>query len=132
MVDMGTIAKPSVYRIAAVQLVAAGVLSALIVPFGGVASYSFLTGCLIQIAGNAYFARLAYRYQGARQVKAMVQAMYLGESGKILISAVLFATAFVLIKPLSAVSVFVGYISMLVVHVLAAAGVLKRKPHIGK
>src|SRR5690606_187941 len=109
---MGTIAKPPIYRVTIAQLLIAVIASALFALVDLVKGYSFLIGCLIQIAGSAYFARLAYRHQGARQVRTMVQAMYLGESGKILLSAAIFAAVFILVKPLSAVLVFVGYIVM--------------------
>jgi len=126
---MSTIAKPPLYRITAIQLIVTLLSCGLISIKDAVAGYSFLIGCLIQIAGSAYFARLAYRYQGARQVKTMVQAMYLGQSGKILLAAALFASVFIFVRPLDALLVFIGYISMLIIHSVIAARLIKRKIH---
>jgi len=124
---MGTIAKPPIYKVTLAQLLIAVITSALFALVDLVKGYSFLIGCLIQIGGSAYFARLAFRYRGARQVRTMVQAMYLGESGKILLSAVIFAAVFILVKPLSAVLVFAGYIAMAIVHAVLAANLIKHK-----
>ena len=126
---MGTIARPPFYRAAGIQLIIAGVVSAILAPFDLVVGYSLLMGCLIQVAGSIYFARLAYRYQGARQAQSMVHAMYLGQSGKILLAAVLFAGVFILVKPLSPFSVFIGYMIMLVVHAVLVAKLFRHRTH---
>lgn len=118
---MGTIAKPPLKKIILIQLLLSLAASGLMFPAGIVHSYSLLIGCLIQIAGSAYFARLAYRHQGASKIRAVVQAMYRGETGKILLSIAMFACAFIAVKPLNAGSVFGGYILMLVVHLLLVA-----------
>lgn len=111
-----TIPKPPLVRITFYQLLLAVLLSLVLLSQGSVASYSFLIGSLIHIIGTAYFASQAYRYQGASRSRAMVQKMYQGETGKILLSAALFATVFVSVKPLNVVFVFAGYILMLVAH----------------
>jgi len=115
-----------------IQLVAACAASGLAAAVDLVAGYSFLIGCLIQIAGGAYFTWLAYRYQGARQVKSMVQTMYRGQSGKLLLAAGMFAATFILIKPLNALLVFIGYITMLVLHGLLVVRVVKQRTYFGQ
>lgn len=55
----------------------------------------------------------------------MVQAMYRGETGKILLTASLFAGVFIVVKPLSVIGFFIGYGAMLLLHVLLAANMLK-------
>jgi len=122
---MGTIAKPPLGKITAIQLLVALSVSGVVIAIGKVESYSLLIGCLIQVAGSAYFARLTFRYQGARQLKAMVQSMYLGQSGKILLTAVMFASVFILVKPLNVLLVFVGYIFMLILHASLVTKLLK-------
>ncbi len=123
---MSTIAKPPLLRISRWQLLAALVLTGVVLPMGRVQAYSFLIGCLIQIGGSAYFARLAWRYQGARQAHNMLATMYRGATGKIVLSAAAFAVVFALVKPLDALLMFAGYLIMVPCHALLAARVLQR------
>lgn len=111
-----TIPRPPLLRITLIQLLIAVLSSLVVLSKGSVASYSLIAGCLIHIIGTAYFAMQAYRHQGASRSRAMVQKMYQGETGKILLSAALFAAVFVTVKPLNIVFVFAGYILMVVVH----------------
>src|SRR5690606_39878543 len=97
---MGTIAKPPLWRISGLQLLALSVLSAGLLPLGPVQSYSLLAGGLIHIAGTAYFASLAFRHQGARQLGRTVRSMYRGATGKIMLSALFFIAVFLFFKPL--------------------------------
>lgn len=125
---MSTIARPPLYRITVIQSLVALIVAAIAgTALSNVIGYSFFIGCLIQIAGSYYFARQAWRYRGARQVRTMVQAMYLGESGKMLLTAAMFAGVFLTIKPLSSASVFIGYIAMLGLYLPLAAKTLKHK-----
>ena len=118
---MNTISKPPIHRVLVWQTVVTLLISGIIFPLDRVKGYSFLLGCLIQISGSLYFARLAFRYAGARQVGAMVQSMYRGEAGKILLSGALFAVVFVAVKPVSAALVLIGYLVMHVLHLVMAA-----------
>ena len=125
---MSTIARPPLLRIVVIQsMIVVLVAGSLGLSHGAVSGYSFFIGCLIQIAGSAYFARQVWRYSGARQTRSMVQAMYAGESGKILLTASMFAAVFILVEPLNGVLVFAGYIVMLAVHLPLAADALKRR-----
>ena len=122
-----TIPRPRVYRITAAQLVSALLFAGLLYATGdGVASYSMLTGSLIQIAGTAYFAFRAFRYQGASNVNAVVRQMYQGASGKIVLSAVMFAVVFAFVRPINGLFVFAGYLLMQGVQVAMAARVTRR------
>ena len=122
---MGTIAKPPLYRVALAQLLVAVAVSGALLINDTVQGYSFLTGCLVQISGSLYFAWQAFRYRGARQVRSMVQAMYRGETGKIILSGAFFAAVFVIVKPLNVVLVFAGYLGMVVLHLILSAKQLK-------
>ena len=84
---------------------------------GWVAAYSALLGGLIALLANAYFAFKAFRYFGARSAKAIVQSIWAGAMGKWIITAVLFALAFVGVEPLDPMKLFIGYLLAL----LAAA-----------
>lgn len=86
---------------------------------GWIAAYSALSGGLIALVANAYFAFKAFRYFGARSATAIVQSIWTGVMGKWIITAVLFALAFLGIEPLSPLSLFGGY--LLVLATAAAA-----------
>ena len=73
---------------------------------GPVASYSGLCGGLIVWLPNLYFAHKAFRFSGARAAQSIVRSFYAGEAGKLILTAVLFALAFVVVKPLEAPALF--------------------------
>lgn len=113
---MGTIAAPPLLKITAWQLAIVGVLACVIAAFDWVAAYSLLAGGLIHVVGSSYFSRQVFRYQGARQMHKTVQAMYRGETGKILLSASLFVMAFLALRPLNHAMLFAGYLVMVPIH----------------
>lgn len=122
---LSTIAKPPLLRITLIQLSVLLVSAVAAVPLGREIVHSVLAGGLVQVATSAYFARLAFRYQGARRIGMAVQAMYRGEMGKIVLSAVLFAVAFALVTPLDMLVMVAAYGALTVTHVLVSAAVLK-------
>ncbi|GAB3395654.1 F0F1 ATP synthase subunit I [Azotobacter armeniacus] len=81
--------------------------------FGLVAGYSALLGGLIAWVANLYFAHKAFRYFGARSVKAVVQSLWSGEMGKLILTAALFALVFVGVQPLEPLALFGGYLLVL-------------------
>ncbi|WP_228151102.1 ATP synthase subunit I [Tamilnaduibacter salinus] len=64
------------------------------------AFYSALTGGLIYVIPNAYFAHRMFRYQGGRQARLVVGSMFRAESIKLALTAVFFAAVFILIEPI--------------------------------
>ncbi len=87
----------------AVVLLAAAALWAL---RDAVSGYSGLCGGLIAWLPNLYFAHKAFRFSGARAAQSIVRSFYAGEAGKLILTAVLFALAFVAVKPLEALALF--------------------------
>ena len=78
---------------------------------GKVAGYSALLGCLVSAIPNAFLAlRLGVprRDSGAR---ALLQAAYLGELGKLALTVLLFSVVFVAVRPLAAAPFFAGFIA---------------------
>lgn len=73
---------------------------------GMVSGYSGLCGGLIAWLPNLYFAHKAFRFSGARAAQNIVRSFYAGEAGKLILTAVLFALAFVVVKPLEAPTLF--------------------------
>ena len=91
--------------------------------YGHVAGYSALLGGLICVAPNTFLAiRLALvpRALGAR---ALVRAAYIGELGKLALTALLFGVVFVVVKPLAVLPLFAGFI---VAQLVVFAGLLMR------
>lgn len=119
-----TIRVPPVGRIALVQLaiLLAAVLGLL--PVDVTVSCSLLIGGVIQIGPQAYFTRWAFRHQGARQTPKILRAIYWGETGKVLLTAVLFGLTFNYVKPLCVSALFLGYGAMVIVQWFCAAKVL--------
>jgi len=74
-----------------------------------VAGYSTLLGGMIALLPNVYFAYKAFRYFGARSVKAIVQSFWSGAMGKLILTAALFALVFAGVERLNVASLFIGY-----------------------
>lgn len=82
---------------------------------GLVAGYSGLLGGLVALVPNGYFAFRVYRYSGARSARAIVGEFYSGEAGKLILTAVLFITVWLAVKPLVVAAVFGGYLVVLAI-----------------
>ena len=110
------LAKPPLMRIFAAQIIVLlfGVVALLLVDT--ITAYSALIGGVIAIAPNAYFARWAFRFSGAQAAADVARSFYRGEAGKFLLTTVLFAGVFALIKPLNVVVIFLVYIAMMALN----------------
>ena len=121
---MTTISTPPIQRVALYQLLillpVCGIMSGFDVTLAG----SIMVGGLIQIVPQALYARQAFRYRGARQVNKIVRAMYWGESGKVILTAALFVTTFILWKQLNFLAVFCAFTVMIPVGWLITLKVL--------
>lgn len=80
---------------------------------GPVAGYSALLGGMIAFLPNLYFTYKAFRYFGARSVKAIVQSFWSGEMGKLFLTAALFALVFAGVERLNVAALFAGYVLVL-------------------
>jgi len=125
MVPSTTILKPPVHLIGLWQLVLLlTAFPAAVVLVDGASGICFAAGSLIQIAPAWWFTRQAWRFRGARQTRHLVRAMYIGESGKVFLSAALFALAFAVLEPLVLSAVFAGYLVMWLTQLLVTANLL--------
>lgn len=82
-----------------------------------VVSGSLLSGGLVAVLPQAYFAIRALRWRGAQSAKAIARAGYSAEVGKFLLSGAGFALVFALVRPVSGVAVISGYLIMLAVQI---------------
>jgi ATP synthase protein I len=123
---MTTISFPAVKRVALYQLALLLPVAALLVSWSTVVSYSVLLGGLIQIFPQAWFARQAFRFAGARRVQSIVSAMYWGETGKVVLTAVLFTVTFLMVKPLNVGALFSCFVLMILIQWILVFKLLKR------
>ena len=124
---MTTIFTPPLYKVALYQIISLLVVCGVAAWFDNVLASSILVGGLIQIGPQAWFARQAFKYAGARQVDKIVRAMYWGESGKVFLTAALFITTFILWKQLNFLVVFSTFIVMIPVQWFITIRILKQK-----
>lgn len=100
-----------VSKVLLLQLAACLLISALAWFWSGFSgSYSVALGGCIAWLPNAWFARKAFRYHGARSMQAIVQSFWSGLAGKMILTAVLFALAFAVVKPLNVAGLFAGFV----------------------
>jgi ATP synthase protein I len=119
------IKRPPVFRITAVQLVVLVSSSVLILTFDAVWAYSVLSGGLIAVLPQAYFAARAFRWRGARSAQAIAKSSYAGVVGKFVFSAAGFAAVFALLRPIAGLAVFAGYLAMLMIQIIGSWLLLK-------
>ena len=124
---MSTIKAPPLHHIAIAQILSLLVISLLAMTLGKTVACSVLIGGVVHIVPQAWFARMAYRYSGARQAPRILNAIYKGEAGKLLLTAVMFALTFYYVQPLQVTAVFAGYVAMIIVYGYSAAKVIQPK-----
>lgn len=115
-----TISRPPVYRITLYQLGLTCICAVLFLFRSEDAAISALAGGLICTIPNAYFIYKAFLYTGASQIKHVLQSFYQGGTWKMLLTAVGFAAAFKLIKPLDFLALFVTFLVVLCVNVFVS------------
>ena len=120
------IARPPVHRITFLQLALLISLCLCVLAFDIVLAYSVLSGGLIAIVPQAYFALLAFRWRGARSARAIARSSYVGQLGKYVLSIAGFALVFAVLRPLNGPAVFVGYLSMLSTQIIGSWLLLTR------
>ena len=123
---MTTISLPVVKKVALYQLALLLPASAALLGWNMQIAYSVMLGGLIQIVPQAWFARQAFRFAGARRVQSIVSAMYWGETGKVVLSAVLFTATFLLVSPLNVGALFSSFVVMILVQWFLVFTILKR------
>ena len=107
--------KTPLHRLAVFPLLLTQLAVTLVVAVGSwlwkdpVAGYSALLGGMIAFLPNLYFAYKAFRYFGARSVRAIVQSFWSGEMGKLILTAALFALVFAGVERLNVAALFAGY-----------------------
>jgi ATP synthase protein I len=108
-----TIPKPELLKPTLCQLAVLLVLVVMISMTDKLMAVSALVGGLIQILPQAWFSWQAFKYAGASNVDKVVQSMYRGELGKVVMTATLFATLFTVDKQWNYLALFTTFLVMI-------------------
>jgi ATP synthase protein I len=119
------IPRPPVHRITWVQLALLVLASLLLLMTDRVIAYSVFSGGFIAIVPQAYFALRAFSCRGARAAEAVAHASYAGVAGKFALSVAGFAWVFIMLRPISGLAVFAGFLAMLVIQIIGSWLLLK-------
>jgi ATP synthase protein I len=86
---------------------------------------SVFLGGLIFVIPYAFFVVRVFRFRGAGVAQNVAQGFYRGEAGKFVLTVMLFALVFALVRPLHALALFGGYIAMVLLGFGLAARLTK-------
>jgi ATP synthase protein I len=78
---------------------------------GEVASVSALLGGVAVVVPNAFLAARLLKPSADQSAKAMMRSAWLGETGKVLLTALLFGVIFGFVRPIEPLAVFAGFIA---------------------
>lgn len=107
--------KTAAFRLVYVQTAALLALAPALYWLGeGVLLWSVLAGGAVYIVPHCCFIYCTFKRADRRDIKAMVAWFYFGEAVKFLLTLLLFAACFALLKPVNAPALFLSYIFMLV------------------
>jgi ATP synthase protein I len=97
---------------------------------GPVAATSLFLGGMVAVVPNAFLAARLLRRQAGESASALMRAAWIGEIGKLLLTALLFGAIFSLARPISAPAVLGGFIAAQLVifgALLVGSGAGKRR-----
>lgn len=119
--------KTTAYRILAIEAMLTAVVALLLfITVNSVVAYSAAIGGLTYIVPNYYFAKYVFRHSAAESANLAVRWFYTGEAVKLMATAVIFAAAFLSIKPLNAAALFLTYILMWLLNLRGIFLLMKR------
>lgn len=117
---------PAIGKFMAVQSVIAIFLAIILWQWDKEAGLAVFFGSAIFLIPNAYFAWQALRYSGAAKARQVARSIYKGQTAKFLLTAIMFAMLFKVVKPALIWVVFVSYALNAVIHVVATSMALKK------
>ena len=122
---MTTIPKPPVHMVSLIQLITLIVVSSVVFWFDQIVARSVFLGGLIQLLPQAWFAHVAFKHVGATQAHIIVQAMYRGETGKVVLTASAFIATFVLFKEVNIIGFMAAFVGMIPLQLFLVARIVK-------
>jgi ATP synthase protein I len=115
-----------VARVLLVQLGLSTVISLLFWGLKGhVSGYSALLGGLTCVIPNAFLALRLVVPRRDPGAGALIRAAYVGETGKLALTVIMFTMAFTLVRPIAAGALFTGFVAA---QLATFAGFLMRDP----
>lgn len=114
--------KAAAYRLLAVESVLTLIIVLVLFAFTTVVSaYSALLGGLAYVIPNAWFVKRAFNDSGHVAPQTIANRFYLGEAGKLVLTAIIFALCFLMVDPLHVGALFLTYAVMLIVNLAGLA-----------
>jgi ATP synthase protein I len=114
--------RAAAYRIVKLQFLIITVITILLLATGFlVPAYSAFVGGLAYTGPNALFVSYALRRGRVQDPGAVVRGLFFGEAVKLVLTALIFAICFQVIKPLFVPALFIMFIAMLLVNVIGMA-----------
>jgi ATP synthase protein I len=107
-------------RLLLAQLAATLALALMLLPLGSKHALSGFAGGMIALVANGFFVTRVFAPYRAQQLERMVGSFYGAELGKLILTGLLFAGAFLWIRPLSAVALFGSFLVIQVLSPLVA------------
>lgn len=107
--QLGKMQKNQALKFITAQFVVTIALSSAFLIFDYVMAYSALVGGLIATLANAWFAVKVFRVRSIETAETLMATFYVGEIYKFIFTGAMFIMAFVLIKPINVVALFVTY-----------------------
>lgn len=83
------------YRILVTQVIISAVVAMVFLLFGTMAAASSVIGGLVAVIPNGVFVLITHRHGGAQSAKKIINTFYIGEALKMLLTAGMFAAAFI-------------------------------------
>lgn len=116
-------------RLWAIQLTLLGASSALLYGFNPVFAYSFALGAINFVLPNAYFALKSLRHSSVKAesqnseavAQLVLQNFYRAEMNKFVLAATGFAVIFSIVKPISGLALFAGFIMMMIIQLMVVS-----------
>lgn len=100
-----------VLRVLLAQAGLTAILAAVFLSTGGpVSGYSALLGGLTAVVPNAFLALRLTLPRRDRGAAGLVRAAYIGELGKVTLTAIMFGAIFIGVRPLAAGALFTGFV----------------------
>lgn len=116
---MALVDKKLAWRLITLQSLVIVFGSALLLMQSPQAAWSFLTGGAIAVIAHGYFAYKAFAFSGARAAKQIMRGFYVGEAGKVAITALMFFAAFKWLPEVQTKYLMTGFFLALLLNWLA-------------
>ncbi len=120
------IKRTDIHKITWMQFLIVACLAAIGWGWDRALALAIIYGSAIFIIPNAYFAWQSFRYMGAAQSKLVIQSFYKGQTAKFILTVVMFAALFAIVKPALVAIVFISYMLNVLFHAVVTAFVLNK------